>query len=93
MCLGVPMRVTEIEGFTASCEARGSHRQVSLFLIQHEAIRPGDLVMVHQGHALSKMAEEEARAVWALYDEMLQREREAATDPEPVNLTRRTQRA
>ncbi len=51
---------------------------VSLFLIQHESVSPGDLVMVHRGHAMAKMREEEARAVWALYDEMLQREREAA---------------
>lgn len=83
MCLGVPMRVTDVEGFNASCEARGNERQVSLFLIQHETIRPGDLVMVHRGHALAKMSEEEARSVWALYDEMLQREQEAMTASGP----------
>lgn len=76
MCLGVPMRVLEIDGFQATCEARGVRREASLFLLQHEAIRPGDLVMVHRGHAMAKMTEEASQAVWALFDEMFEREKE-----------------
>lgn len=71
MCLGVPMRVVEIEGFNATCEARGIRRDASLFLLQHEKIRPGDFVMIHRGNVLQKLSEEEARTAWALYDEML----------------------
>ncbi|HLF31933.1 MAG TPA: HypC/HybG/HupF family hydrogenase formation chaperone [Xanthomonadales bacterium] len=77
MCLGVPMRVMEINGFTARCEARGIERKASLFLLQHEDIRVGDLLMIHVGNAIQKMSETDAHSAWELYDEMLQRENEA----------------
>ncbi len=81
MCLGIPMRVIGVDGFNATCEARGIQREASLFLLQHEDIRPGDLVMVHRGHAMAKMSEEASQAVWALFDEMFEREKEAAKSP------------
>lgn len=71
MCLAIPMRVMRIDGFQARCEARGVERDVSLFLLQHEPVAPGDLVMVHVGHAIEKMTEEDAASTWALYDEIL----------------------
>ena len=71
MCLGVPMRVVEIDGFMARCEARGIERQASLFLVQHENIQVGDLVMIHVGNAIQKMSEAEAHSAWEVYDEML----------------------
>lgn len=71
MCLGVPMRIIEIDGFNARCEARGIERQASLFLLQHENLRVGDLVMIHVGNAIQKMSEEDARSAWEIYDEML----------------------
>jgi hydrogenase expression/formation protein HypC len=78
MCLGVPMRVIARDGFLARCEAKGIERSVSLFLIQHEEVAPGDHVMVHVGYAIQKMSEAEARSTWDLYDEMFAREDEAA---------------
>lgn len=80
MCLGVPMRIVDIDGFKATCEARGIRRQANLFLLQHENLRPGDLVMIHVGNAIQKMSEEEAQSAWALYDEMLAREAAAARE-------------
>ena len=77
MCLGVPMRIVEIDGFTARCEARGIERQASLFLLQHEHIQVGDMVMIHVGNAIQKMSEEEALSAWEIYDEMLALEDEA----------------
>jgi hydrogenase expression/formation protein HypC len=71
MCLAIPMRVQAVDGLTARCEAKGIERTVSLFMLQHEAIVPGDMVVVHVGYAIQKIAPEEARSVWALYDEML----------------------
>ena len=71
MCLGVPMRIAEIDGFSALCEARGIERKASLFLLQHEDLKVGDLVMIHVGNAIQKMTEEEAHSAWELYDEML----------------------
>jgi hydrogenase expression/formation protein HypC len=71
------MRIIEIDGFSARCEARGIERQASLFLMQHEDLQVGDLVMIHVGNAIQKMTEEDAHTVWELYDEMLALDDEA----------------
>jgi len=71
------MRVVECEGFAARCEAKGIERSVSLFLLQHETVSPGDHVMVHVGYAIQKISEAEARSTWELLDEMLIAEDEA----------------
>lgn len=71
MCLGVPMRIVERDGFSARCEAMGIERSVNLFLLQHEDLAPGDLVMVHVGYAIQKMSEEAAETAWDLYREAL----------------------
>jgi hydrogenase expression/formation protein HypC len=71
MCLAVPMRIIEIDGFAARCEARGIERKANLFLMQHEKLQVGDMVMIHVGNAIQKMTEEEAHTAWELYDEML----------------------
>ena len=76
MCLGVPMRIVEINGFNARCEARGIERNASLFLLQHEDLEVGDLVMIHVGNAIQKMSEEEATSAWEIYDEILALEQE-----------------
>ncbi len=68
MCLGVPMRVLSVEGTRARCAARGVEREVSLFLLQHEPVAPGDWVVVHVGYAIQRLSEAQARATWALLD-------------------------
>lgn len=71
MCLGIPMRIVEIDGFKARCAARGVERTVDLFLLQHETLAPGDQVMVHVGAAIQKMTEDDAAVTWALFDEII----------------------
>ncbi len=71
MCFAVPMKIESIDGFVARCEARGTVRDVSLFMLQFEEIQPGDYVAVHLGQAIEKLSEARAREVWATYDEML----------------------
>jgi hydrogenase expression/formation protein HypC len=71
MCLAIPMQVVAIDGMNAHCEAKGIARVVSLFLLQHETLQPGDMVMIHVGYAIQKITRDEARTAWALYDEML----------------------
>ena len=71
MCLGIPMRIVEVDGFNARCEAKGVQRDVSLFLLQHEPVVTGDFIMVHVGYAIQKMTAEEALSAWELYDEVL----------------------
>jgi len=71
MCLGIPMRITAIDGFIAHCEAKGVQRDVSLFLLQHESLAVGDYVVVHLGNAIDRVTPEQAADAWSLYDEML----------------------
>ena len=71
MCLGIPMKITHIEGYLADCEAKGVERQVNLFMMQDEVLSTGDFVMVHVGYAIQKITEEEARSTWELFDEAL----------------------
>lgn len=65
------MQVKSIDGFIASCEAKGIERQVNLFMMQDDTINEGDFVMVHVGYAIQKMSPEEAHSAWELYDEAL----------------------
>jgi hydrogenase expression/formation protein HypC len=80
MCLGIPMRIVEVDGFNARCEAKGVERDISLFMLQHEEVVPGDFVMVHVGYAIQKMTEQEALSAWELYDEVLGSGETGATD-------------
>lgn len=71
MCLGIPMKIKSIEGFTAHCEAKGVERDVSLFMMQEEELAIDDFVVVHVGYAIQKISPEEADTAWELYDQML----------------------
>lgn len=89
MCLGVPMRVKEIDGFMARCEANGVERDVSLFMLSENAVQSGDYVLVHVGYALQKMTAEEARSTWELYDEMLRPDNGGLVDEADISQIRR----
>lgn len=71
MCLGIPMQIREIDGFVASCEAKGVQRDVNLFMMQGEPLAIDDFVVVHVGYAIQKITPQEAQTAWELYDEML----------------------
>ena len=71
MCLAVPMKITAIDGFQCTCEAKGIEREVSLFMLQHDLPKLGDHVLVHVGYAIQTVSEEEAIESWALFDEVL----------------------
>jgi len=71
MCLGIPMQIKSIDGFIASCEAKGVTRDVSLFMMQDERFHIDDFVVVHVGYAIQKITPQEARTAWEMYDQML----------------------
>lgn len=71
MCLAVPMKITKIDGFCCTCEARGIERDVSLFMLQDENVAVGDHILVHVGYAIQKVSSEEAAQSWELFDEIL----------------------
>jgi hydrogenase expression/formation protein HypC len=66
------MQITHIDGYQATCEAKGIQREVSLFMLQGEPLAVGDYVLIHVGYAIQKINEEEARASWELFDEIMQ---------------------
>lgn len=70
MCLAVPMKISKIDGFQCTCEARGIEREVSLFMMQGEPLDVGDHVLVHVGYAIQKVSDEDAAETWALIDEV-----------------------
>ena len=49
MCLAVPMKITAIDGYQCTCEAKGIEREVSLFMLQNEDVAVGDYILVHVG--------------------------------------------
>ena len=71
MCLAVPMKITAVDGFLCTCEARGIEREVSLFMMQDDDIGIGDNILVHVGYAIQRVSAEEAAESWQLFDEML----------------------
>ncbi len=78
MCLGIPMQIVAIDGYSARCSAKGVTREVSLFLLQEEPLAIGDHVIVHVGYAIQKLTEQEARSTWELLDQVLAAETGAA---------------
>lgn len=74
MCLGIPMQIKSIEGFTARCEAKGVERDVSLFMMQEDPLVVDDFIVVHVGYAIQKITPQEAQTAWELYDQMLAEE-------------------
>lgn len=74
MCLGIPMKIKTIDGFTARCEAKGVERDVSLFMMQDDKLEVDDFIVVHVGYAIQKITAQEAQTAWELYDQMLEDE-------------------
>lgn len=68
MCLGIPVKVMEIDGQSAVVEVGGARREVSLLLL--DGVRPGEWVILHAGFAIEKMNEEEAEKTLALLREL-----------------------
>jgi hydrogenase expression/formation protein HypC len=59
MCLGIPMKVIEIEGVEALAEAGGIRKRIRLDLLDNVQI--GDFVLIHTGYAIERLHPEDAR--------------------------------
>ena len=76
MCLGVPGRVTRVEGLVASVDFFGIERRVRLDVVD-APVAPGDYVMNHVGFAIRRIPEDEIGETLELYALLL---REAERD-------------
>jgi hydrogenase expression/formation protein HypC len=70
MCLGVPGRVTAIDGLTARVDFWGVEREVRLDIVD-TPVALGDFVLNHVGFAIRRIPEEEVEETLALYDLLL----------------------
>jgi len=70
MCLGVPGKVTEVDGLTATVDFWGVKKRVRLETVD-EPVKAGDYVLIHVGFAIRRIPEEEVGQTLALYDELI----------------------
>ncbi len=68
MCLGIPGRITEINGFVAKVDIAGATKEADLRLMQEA--RPGDFVIIHAGFAIEKVDEAKAKETLDLIREV-----------------------
>lgn len=71
MCVGVPMKIIEINYPSGIAEARGVTRNVGLQLIPENQINVGDYVIIHVGFAIEKVDKSVADEIWDAFDEIL----------------------
>jgi hydrogenase expression/formation protein HypC len=71
MCVGVPMKIIEINYPSGIAEAKGVKRDVGLQLLPEEDIQIGDYVIVHVGFAIEKVNQQYAQEIWESLEEIL----------------------
>jgi len=68
MCLAVPARVTERNGDQAVADLHGNRVPVCVVLTPEASV--GDWVLVHAGFAIQRLDAAEARATFAVLDDL-----------------------
>ena len=68
MCLGIPVKVIEINRNMAKVELGGLLRDISLDLCPEVSV--GDYVLIHTGFAIQRMDEEDAKETLDLLRQM-----------------------
>ena len=59
MCLGIPMKIVEINGEEGFVESGGLKRKANLSFIKSP--KKGEYVLIHAGFAIEKIKEKEAQ--------------------------------
>ncbi len=70
MCLGVPGRVVEVHGLTATVDFWGVRRETRLDVVDGP-VEPGDYILNHVGFAIRKIPAAEIQETLALYELLL----------------------
>ena len=58
MCIGIPMKLTSVEGQKGTVEEGGVQHQISLALLEDAEV--GQYVLIHAGYAISQLDDDEA---------------------------------
>jgi len=69
MCLAVPSKIIEIDGYNATVDVMGLRKKISIMLMPEEP-KIGDYVLVHAGFAINKIEPYEAEQALRLYEEI-----------------------
>ncbi len=72
MCLGIPMKIVELEYPMGICEVDGLRRKVNLQLLPKKELKIGDYVIVHVGFAIQKLSPKEAEETLNFLKELAQ---------------------
>ena len=72
MCLGVPGKVMQVNGMTATVDFWGVRKEIRLEVVD-EPVQPGDYILNHVGYAIRRIPAEEIEGTLALYEELLAR--------------------
>ena len=73
MCLAIPAQIVDIlDPETATVDMGGVRKRVSIALVPEA--KAGDYVIIHVGHAIGMLDEDEARASLALFAELAQQQ-------------------
>ena len=70
MCLGVPGKVVDINGNTATVDFWGVRRQVLLDVVD-EPVSVGDYILNHVGYAIRRIPDSEIGETLALFEQLL----------------------
>lgn len=68
MCLAIPLKIVELDGKLAVCEARGMCREVRVDFIDRPKL--GEYVIVHAGFAIERLGEQQALDDLAAWEEI-----------------------
>ena len=71
MCLGVPGEIVQVlddRPDIAEVDVSGVRRAINIGLLEGQVVKPGDWVLVHVGFALSRIDEDEAKAMLQLLE-------------------------
>lgn len=71
MCVAIPAHVVELRGASALVERYGERLEVSLLLLDEPAAVGDYLIVQARTYAVEKVAAEEAREIYRLFDEFL----------------------
>jgi len=71
MCVGIPMKLVEINYPAGVAEAKGIKREIGLQLLPQDEVNIGDYVIVHVGFAIEKLDKKQADEIWKTLEEIL----------------------
>jgi hydrogenase expression/formation protein HypC len=74
MCLAIPGKLVEINGYNGIADFSGVRRKVDISFLEDPKL--GDYILVHVGFAIQKVEEEIARETYRLLDEISKEELE-----------------